>query len=330
MIVATSPAAARPEFPRNGSGEASEPAVDYEASPAGLVFGVFEDRPTLMIGPPVPGETIYFGNYLPDLLTIPLRRLLQRYIDDIQYGRPSKNRRHNGLVVVIDPGHGGKQNGAVSPGGLKEKDLVLDVALRTARALGREKGVEVVMTRTKDEEVSLWDRVNIANEVRADLFVSIHANAFVTPELGGVETFFHSIDASGEEARRVASFENEPGGEQEEAVPDTLRFILQDIQQAERLRASSRLAHVVQEKLARAVPFENRGVMQADFIVLRGTQMASVLLELGFLTNPHEEKVLAKDFIRSEIARAIRDGVLDFWEVIKRKQGVGSREAVER
>jgi N-acetylmuramoyl-L-alanine amidase len=180
--------------------------------------------------------------------------------------------------------------------------------------------VEVVMTRQKDAEVELEERVEMANLVRADLFVSIHANSFPSASLGGVETFFHSIEASGEEARRVASFENAPKGKKGRAAPDTLSMILQDMQSAEKLRDSSRLAHLVQEQLAAAVPFENRGVMQADFTVLRGTGMPSILIELGFLSNPKEEKVLQDPVIQEKIAHAILNGVLEYWDLAKRKQ----------
>ena len=190
--------------------------------------------------------------------------------------------------------------------------------------------VDVVMTRLQDDEIDLEERVEMANLVRADLFVSIHANSFPSSSLGGVETFFHSIEASGEEARRVASFENAPKGKKGRATPDTLSFILQDMQGAEKLRDSSRLAHLVQEQLAGAVPFENRGVMQADFTVLRGTRMPSILVELGFLTNPKEEKALGDALIQEKIANAIRKGVLLYWELAKRKQVSVPRETGAR
>ena len=107
-------------------------------------------------------------------------------------------------------------------------------------------------------------------------------------------------------------------------------MILQDMHNAEKLRDSSRLAHLVQDHLAKAVPFENRGVMQADFVVLRGTRMPSVLIELGFLTNPREEKALQKDSIRTKIAVAIQAGAVAFWEVVKSKQFQMPREAGTR
>jgi N-acetylmuramoyl-L-alanine amidase len=159
----------------------------------------------------------------------------------------------------------------------------------------------------------------MANQLRADLFVSIHANAFRSRLLGGVETFFHSIEASGEEAQRVASFENAPEGAAPEPEVDTLSFILEDMQQAEKLRDSSRLAHLVQERLAECAPFENRGVMQADFVVLRGTRMPSILIELGFLTNPQDEKALRDPAVRAKMARAIQKGILEYWKLVRSK-----------
>jgi N-acetylmuramoyl-L-alanine amidase len=138
------------------------------------------------------------------------------------------------------------------------------------------------------------------------------------------------MEASGEEARRVASFENAPKGKKGRAAPDTLSMILQDMQSAEKLRDSSRLAHLVQEQLATAVPFENRGVMQADFTVLRGTRMPSILIELGFLTNPKEEKALGEALLQEKVAHAILKGVLKYWELVKRKQASVPRKTGTR
>ena len=113
-------------------------------------------------------------------------------------------------------------------------------------------------------------------------------------------------------------------------VKDTLNFILHDIQSAERLRDSSRLAYLVQAELARALPIVNRGVMQADFVVLRGTRMASVLIELGFLTNPKDEKVLRSASARQEAAEAIKRGVLAFRQLMLKKAEHEPREAKAR
>jgi N-acetylmuramoyl-L-alanine amidase len=289
----------------------------------GLVVGIYGKQPLGFWGPGLPGEVSFLGSFVPGFLSgAQLSALSKSHPDCTGCRTPGEGQGaiQDRLVVVIDPGHGGSQRGAVGVNGTKEKDIVLGVAQRTRRMLGNVADIDVVMTRQKDDEIELEDRVQMANLVRADLFVSIHANSFPSPSLGGVETFFHSIEASGEEARRVASYENAPKGKPGRAAPDTLSLILKDMQSAEKLRDSSRLAHLVQEQLAAAVPFENRGVMQADFTVLRGTGMPSILIELGFLSNPKEEKALKNPLIQEKIAHAILKGVLGYWELAKRKQ----------
>lgn len=233
--------------------------------------------------------------------------------------RSRETKRLEHLVVMLDPGHGGEQKGAVGWGGIVEKELVMSLARQIAEQLAGVPDIEVVLTRRGDETVSLERRVEMANEAGADVFISVHANAFVKPALSGVETFFHSLEATGEEARRVARYENSPTGRVVRAGRDTVAFILQDIKRAETLRDSSRLAHLVQDKLAAVLPWENRGVMQADFIVLRGTTMPSVLLELGFLTNPADVRLLRRGSSHLAIARAVRDSVVEFWQLMRRK-----------
>ena len=299
----------------------------------GLVVGVYGEKPRSLWGPGLPGEVSFMGSFVPGFLPRAQRSALATGHPDCDGCRAPGGDRggiQDRLVVVIDPGHGGSQRGALGATGSKEKDIVLRVARRARRMLGTIDDVDVVMTRQQDDEIDLEERVEMANLVRADLFVSIHANSFPSPSLGGVETFFHSIEASGEEARRVASYENAPKGKPGRAVPDTLSLILQDMQSAEKLRDSSRLAHLVQEQLAGAVPFENRGVMQADFTVLRGTRMPSVLIELGFMSNPKEAKALEDPLIQEKIANAIRKGVLLYWDLAKRKQVSVPRETSKR
>jgi len=306
---------------RAGQPPARVCAARYVVCHDGMVLELRHSSLVRVAGPVLPGVLRVMGGFVPGILP----RHRQRELADLLPGTwrpprlPDPDLRPDGRpLIVLDPGHGGDQEGAIGARGTSEKELVLDVARRTLHAFADEEA-EVVVTRLQDEEVSLWDRVALANQLGADLFVSIHANAFPSPSLGGVETFFHSIDASGEEARRVASFENAPSGQSAQVAPDTLSFILEDMQRDEKLRNSSRLAHLVQERLARALPFENRGVMQADFVVLRGTRMPSVLLELGFLTNPREEKILNRPEVRERIARAIRQGVMAYLALIRNK-----------
>ncbi len=234
-------------------------------------------------------------------------------------GAGGQESRPKPILVVLDPGHGGKQEGAVSKCGILEKDLVLDVALRTQKELKSVASYRVLMTRKQDRDVSLDERIDLANRVHADIFVSIHANAFFKPSLSGVETFFHSVEASGEEAKRVALFENAVDQKGKPRQQDPLSFILEDMQRAEKLRDSSRLAHFVQEELVKSLPFENRGVMQADFVVLGGTRMPSILIEIGFLTNPSDAKALKSEKIRTLAAKAIREALVKYQQLIRNK-----------
>jgi len=298
--------------------------TDFVVNGDGLVVEMRAGSPHRMSGPAIPGEVRFSGGFLPGFMSSWQQRELRGLFPGSSPNTEAtavERLRTDNLIVVIDAGHGGKQIGAIGTTGLKEKDLVLDVSHVVKEILSKVDGLEVIMIRQTDRDIPLWDRVAIANQVGADLFISIHANAFPSSSLAGVETFFHSIEASGEEAKRVAKAENASGGVETKVAPDTLSFILQDMQLAERLRDSSRLAHLVQEQLAKELPLENRGVMQADFIVLRSTRMASVLIELGFLTNPRDEKILKEKNNHKKIGLAIKRGVLAYWDLIKIKQG---------
>jgi len=167
-------------------------------------------------------------------------------------------------LVVIDPGHGGAQAGASSPDGLVEKNIALALARRVKGALERELKATVVLTREQDSLVLLPDRVSFANRRKPDAFVSIHANSMPTQRQRllheGIETYFLSAAASGEEARKVAARENaEAGGQPKGVGGDTLSFILADLQRAETHADSSRLAYAVQEALIAQTGAVNRG-----------------------------------------------------------------------
>ncbi|NMB74709.1 MAG: N-acetylmuramoyl-L-alanine amidase [Myxococcales bacterium] len=226
------------------------------------------------------------------------------------------------LRVVLDPGHGGagkSQQGAIGARGTREKSITWQMATRIRRELSRLPGVEVIMTRAGDEDVSMAQRVELANRVGADLFVSVHNNGNVARWYRGLETFFHAVSASSEEARRVASAENsvEKGAE---ATGDVVASILQDMQRVEVLRDSSRMAYAVHERLVRSLGFPDHGVMQADFYVLRLTRMPAVLLEVGFITNPVEEAEVRKEVVQQKVAEVVREAVAEFRELLIRKQ----------
>jgi N-acetylmuramoyl-L-alanine amidase len=220
-------------------------------------------------------------------------------------------------LIVLDAGHGGHDSGAVGPGGLQEKDLVLDVSRRVAKLLEEKLDVKVLLSRDADHFVTLRDRTTFANRERADLFVSIHANAHRETASAGVETYFLSSEATDGGARQVAALENSVV--QLEKTPgrpsgrfDIVKAILWDLAQSEFQQESSRLAEVVQDSMTQSLRIPNRGVKQAGFYVLGGAAMPAVLIEIGFVTNPKEERRLKDSKYRDEIARAIFSGLAEY------------------
>ena len=224
---------------------------------------------------------------------------------------------HSVQVIVLDPGHGGKDPGAVGKKlKAKEKEINLDVALKLKRMLETELGVTVLMTRSDDRFVSLGDRTRYANENKADLFVSIHANASKSSAPKGTETYYLST-AMTSDARAVEALENQvvdlyEGGASARSKYDDLDFILSDLSQTEHLESSNELASSVQQNLIAGTQAYDRGVKQANFYVLRGAFMPSVLIELGFISNPDEERLLVNDEYQQRLARTIFEGIKRF------------------
>lgn len=228
------------------------------------------------------------------------------------------------FVVVVDPGHGGDQDGALSPGGVKEKDVVLQIARRLRPKLER-LGARVVLTRTGDIGVPLTTRAAVANGLKADLFVSIHLNSMATAEgrrtSAGVETYFLSADASDANAAAAAARENADrmAGEPLPDPGDPVAGILQDLEQTAALAGSSRLAYALHERLVAALGSEDRGVKQAPFYVLAGARMPAVLLEVGFISNGAESRQLLGAAHQEKIAGAIAAGVKAWREAERRR-----------
>jgi N-acetylmuramoyl-L-alanine amidase len=220
-------------------------------------------------------------------------------------------------TIVLDAGHGGHDSGATGPTGLMEKDLVLDVTRRVAKLVAAQLGMKVLLTRDSDNFVTLRDRTSYANKQHADLFVSIHANAHREAAADGVETYFLSSEATDSAARQVAALENgvvqleQPTGRGAGQV-DIVKSILWDLAQSEFQVESSRLAEVVHDSMTQTLRISNRGVKQAGFYVLGGAAMPAVLLEIGFVTNPREERKLKDTKYRDEIARAIVSGLAEY------------------
>lgn len=219
--------------------------------------------------------------------------------------------------IVLDPGHGGRDPGAVGPSGSYEKDRTLEIALMVRDLLSiRLPELRVVLTRTTDDYVSLGARTRIANRNRADLFVSVHCNAATNRQANGFETFFLSR-ARSDDARAVEMLEN--GVLQMDDVPsvpsDPLSFLLADMAQSIFQNQSSVFAGTVQSGFRSSFPQRrDRGVKRAGFYVLRGAYMPAVLIEVGFISNPGEERELLSLDFRFRAAQAIVEAIVDYAE----------------
>lgn len=231
-----------------------------------------------------------------------------------------------GPLVVIDPGHGGSQGGATSPSGQFEKNVALSVARLLKESLERDLHATVRLTRDGDSLIHLSQRVELANKLKPDLFVSIHCNSMPTQKqkwvTEGIETYFLSASASGEEARKVAARENaEVTAQSKGPSGDTLSFILADLQRSEAHGDSSRLAYAVHEALIEQTHAANRGVQQAPFFVLMGLTAPAVLVEIGFISHPAEGPRLTAAAYQAQVAKALTSGVKNFLAQIEARDG---------
>jgi N-acetylmuramoyl-L-alanine amidase len=214
--------------------------------------------------------------------------------------------------IVIDPGHGGHDTGTIGPNGLEEKDLVLEVGRRLGKLLETRLGAEVVYTRKNDTFIPLETRTAIANQQRADLFISIHANSSRDPAARGVETYYLNFTSS-PDALEVAAREN--------AVSEKSIYELQDLVKKialkDKIEESREFAGDVQQSLhsslaARSPAIRNRGVKKAPFIVLIGANMPSILAEISFVSNPSDEHRLETSEYRQRIAESLYRGIAKY------------------
>jgi N-acetylmuramoyl-L-alanine amidase len=212
--------------------------------------------------------------------------------------------------IVIDAGHGGHDTGTIGPTGLMEKDLCLDVALRLGKLIEQKlPGADVVYTRSDDTFIPLEDRTRIANDARADLFISIHANSSPDHGARGVETYYLNLKGSAE-AMEVAARENAVS---QDGIHD-LEDLVKKIARTEKIDESKELAGDIQDSLTKRIqktakPVKNRGVRKAPFVVLIGADMPSILTEISFLSNPSDEQLLKKPEHRQHIAEGVYQGV---------------------
>jgi N-acetylmuramoyl-L-alanine amidase len=212
--------------------------------------------------------------------------------------------------IVIDAGHGGHDTGTIGPTGLMEKDLCLDVALRLGKIIQlRLPSAEVLFTRDDDTFIPLERRTEIANEAKADLFISVHANSSQDRQARGIETYYLNFTGSSD-AMEVASRENALS---ENGVHD-LQDIVAKIARNEKIEESRDLATLIQDSLSKRMESinrgdRNRGVRKAPFVVLIGADMPSVLAEISFLSNPSDEKWLKNPENRQRVADGLYRGI---------------------
>jgi N-acetylmuramoyl-L-alanine amidase len=215
--------------------------------------------------------------------------------------------------IVIDAGHGGHDTGTIGPTGLMEKDLCLDVALRLGKIIQQKlPGADIVFTRSDDTFIPLEDRTRIANEAKADLFISIHANSSPDHGARGIETYYLNMKGSAE-AMAVAARENSVS---QQGIHD-LEEVVKKIARTEKIDESRELAEDVQDSLSKRIqktakPVKNRGVRKAPFVVLIGADMPSILTEISFLSNPADEQLLKKPEYRQRVAEGLYQGVSDY------------------
>lgn len=216
------------------------------------------------------------------------------------------------ITVVLDPGHGGEDYGAVGVSDLLEKDVTLSVAIATAEKLKKE-GIRVVLTRKQDEFVPLQRRTEIANDENAALFVSLHANASPKGALSGLETYY--VDNTGDQAsKKLAERENAAGGGT--GLPDDLQMMLSDLIQQAKTPESIQFAKIVSQSVANSVKGfpvgPNHGVKKAPFYVLVGAHMPAVLVELYFINNASEGNLLLEKEFREALSVGLTKAILRY------------------
>jgi N-acetylmuramoyl-L-alanine amidase len=231
--------------------------------------------------------------------------------------------REKGIrTIVLDPGHGGGETGAIGPSGTLEKDLTLALARALKHKLESQMPVKVVLTRDEDAPLPLETRTAVANQNQADLFLSIHLNSAAGSGARGAETYFLSLTASDARAEQSAQAENRPA--EGDLASYDLQLILWDLAQSRHLAESQTVARLIQEELNQALGLRDRGVKQAPFRVLMGAAMPAVLVELGFLSNPEEESRLADAAYRAGLVDALARAVARYRaQVAPRPDGSG-------
>ncbi len=213
--------------------------------------------------------------------------------------------------VVIDPGHGGTNLGALGITGVYEKDINLAVALQLRSLLVKKSGVEVLLTREDDRDLPLTQRIGLANSSGADLFISIHCNASFNNEAQGAETYVLSPEAALEESERVARKQIQREGRLASCDDEGTAAVVKDLWQSSAHLRSYDLAGLMQSLLVKRCNMKDRGVKELAIVVLRGAEMPAVVVELGFLSHPKEGRMLADEQYQKDLASAL------YWSILE-------------
>jgi len=306
------PEPARVETPRAETPVQTDPVRTETAPPPASASTVAAEPPRPGASNPAPGAPFRSKNYEP-----PQRAASPDPDGTPRAARPTSEgsrslTRALGLKIgriVLDPGHGGNDHGTTGPTGLTEKELVLDITMRLGALIEQRMGSEVVYTRKTDVYVGLEERTAIANDSRADLFLSIHANSSPERNISGAEVYYLNFSTS-RDSLDVAARENAGHGK---SIFE-LRELIQKIALKDKLDESREFATRVQASLSATwvkmnAAAKNRGVKKAPFVVLIGASMPSVLAEIGFISNSRDESMLKKPDQRQRIAEALYKGI---------------------
>ena len=231
----------------------------------------------------------------------------------IQTSQQERNKRKDHFVIALDPGHGGRDPGAIGKNGTREKDIALSVSRRMKKLIDRTPGYQAILTREGDRFVSLRNRVKKAREAEADIFVSVHADSFHKSHVKGASVYALSLSgASSEAARWIAKKENSSdliGGISLDDKDDLIASVLLDLSQSATIQDSLELGSDVLSHLGKVSRLNNKKVQQAGFAVLKAPDMPSILIETAFLSNPSEEKKLRNPKHQQKLAKAVFTGI---------------------
>ena len=232
------------------------------------------------------------------------------------HSKPAAKKKGAKRVVMLDPGHGGIDTGAIGHNGSKEKHVVLAIA-KNVRSILRSNGIDARLTRSGDTFIPLYDRVEIAHQHGADLFMSIHADGFTNPSAAGASVFaLSNRGASSAMAKYLSDRENradEVAGKKTTDKDHLLQQVLFDLVQTDTIKNSLTLGSHILKKIKPVHKLHSRNTEQAAFVVLKSPAIPSVLVETSFITNPNEEKLLGTTAFRQKIATAIANGIISYF-----------------